>query len=264
MKETSNGYTIVKRFQGKGLSPGISFGTAHRVESEVPAFYRVSIRPKDVDTELERLSQALEKSMEQYSLDKGKLEKALGKEHSYIFEAHLQMLKDPHFLSEIEKRIEGLESPEKALRCVSEELLAAYHSLNDAFFRDRSFDFEEVVDRILSNLVEIPHREDPDLPDDLILVAPKIGMSTLVKYPLDRVKGLVLSEAGQTSHVAIVARSHQIPVVSGIRRVRDTIRTGQTLVVDGSEGVVEIVVSPEEFEQVRNRVDRAKKKLPEV
>lgn len=264
MKETSNGYTIVKRLVGKGLSPGISFGIAHRVESEVPAFYRISIRLEDVEAELIRLQEALGRSRQQYLGDKERLEKALGKEHSYIIDAHLQMLQDPQFLSEIEERIQGLDSPEKALRCVSEELLAAYQSLEDPFFRERSFDFEEVVDRIISNLLEIPHSDDPELPDDLILVAPQIGMSTLVKYPLERVKGLVLGKAGQTSHVAIVARSHQIPVVSGIRRVKENIRTGQALVVDGSEGSVEIVISSEQIEKVRNRVDRAKKKLPEV
>jgi phosphotransferase system enzyme I (PtsI) len=93
----------------------------------------------------------------------------------------------------------------------------------------------------------------------LIVVAPQIGLSTLVQFPLDRVKGLVLEKAGRTSHVAIVARSHQIPIVSGIERIRDVIRTGNTLVVDGSQGVVEVLLSQESVEQVRHRVDLAKK-----
>ncbi len=264
MSEVSNGYTVMRRFLGKGLSPGISVGTAHRVESEIPAFYRISIKPEDLAIELRRLQQAVAKSKQQYLVDKERLERILGNEHSYIIDAHLQMLQDPQFVAEIETRIRRLESPEKALRCVSEDLLAAYRSLNDPFFRERSFDFQEVVDRIILNLLEIPHREDPDLPADLILVAPQIGMSSLVKYPLERVKGLVLGMAGETSHVAIVARSRQIPVVSSIRRVTEQIRTGQTLLVDGSEGTVEIIASPEQIDQVRSRVARAKKKLPEV
>ena len=257
-------YTLIKQIVGKGLSPGISFGTAYRVEAELPAFYRIDIQAEDLETELERLEQALEKSRDQYLRDKQRLAAALGQEHSYIIDAHLQMLQDPPFLAEIEKRIRALESPEKALRCVGEELLAAYQSLEDPFFRDRSFDFEEVLDRIISNLVEIPSRSEPELPDDLILVAPRIGLSTLVKYPLERVRGLVLGKAGRTSHVAIVARSHQIPVVSGIERVRSEIRTGQNLIVDGSEGVVEIVDSREGMAQIRDRVDVAKRERPQV
>ena len=185
MNETNNGYQLVGRLLGKGLSPGISVGTAHRVESEVPVFHRISIRSEEVDTELERLEQALDRSRRQYLKDKERLKEAVGKEHSYIIDAHLQMLQDPQFLAEIRRRIEGLESPEKALRYVSEELLAAYESLQDPFFRERSFDFKEVVDRIISNLLEIPSRTEPELPEALILVAPRIGLSTLVKYPLD-------------------------------------------------------------------------------
>ena len=257
-------YTLVKRIVGKGLSPGVSFGTAYRLESELPPFYRISIRAEDLETELGRFRQALERSREQYEKDKRKLASALGKEHSYIIDAHLQMLQDPTFLAEIEKRIRDLESPEKALRCVGEELLAAYQSLDDPYFRERSFDFEEVLDRIISNLVEIPSRSEPELPDDLILVATQIGLSTLVQYPLERVRGLVLSKAGRTSHVAIVARSHQIPVVSSVEKVRSAIRTGQNLIVDGSEGVVEIIDSPEGTTALRDRLDLARGKKVQV
>ena len=204
----------IRKLKGKALSAGLVFGTAYRVESQHPTFFRLNISQKDVSVELKRFRKALKQSRQQYLRDKKKLEKAVGKEHAAIIDAHLLMLEDPWLLGEIEKGIrEKLESPEKAIGHVADNLLDVYHSLGDPFFRERSSDFEEVVQRLIWNLTEMGVGEDPDLPDDLILVASEIGLGVLARFPLEKIKGLVLTRAGETSHVAIIARSYQITSV---------------------------------------------------
>ncbi len=248
----------IRKLQGKALSPGLVFGTAYRVEPQHPAFFRLSISPKDVSVELKRFRKALKRSRQQYLRDKKKLEKAVGKEHAAIIDAHLLMLEDPWLLEEIEKGIrENLESPEKAIQHVADNLLDVYRSLVDPFFRERSSDFEEVVQRLIWNLTELVVGEDPDLPDDLILVAPEIGLGVLARFPLEKIKGLVLTRAGETSHVAIIARSYQIPVVSGIENIREEVRTGDRLLLDGFSGTVEVGVGPESLVKARSKKDSA-------
>jgi phosphotransferase system enzyme I (PtsI) len=52
------------------------------------------------------------------------------------------------------------------------------------------------------------------------------------------VHGIVTQRGSQTSHAAIIARSRGIPAISGITRILSQVKTGDTLVVDGREGVV--------------------------
>ncbi|HLV02539.1 MAG TPA: phosphoenolpyruvate--protein phosphotransferase [Acidobacteriota bacterium] len=240
---------------GLGLSPGIAVGTAYRVESQSPVLYRIRISPEDVDRELNRFHQALEKSRVQLQRVKDKFEAEVGKEHSYIIDAQLLMLEDRQFLGEIEQRIKKeLDSPEKALRRVSEEWLSVYDALDDPFFRERGSDFGEVVERVTANLMELDNAKAPPLPEDLILIASEIGLSTLANYPLEQVKGLILTKAGKTSHVTIIARSYQIPLVSGIEDLRSWIRTGDQVVIDGSSGIVRLGLSSSGLTRYQNQV----------
>ena len=136
----------LRQLKGTGLSPGIGCGVAYRVEAEHPAFYRIRIGPEEIPAELERFRSAVERARAQYQRDKKRLEERLGGDHAYIIEAYLLMLEDAGLVEEVERRIRGhLDSAEKAVRHVADQLLAAYESLEDDFFKERGFDFQEVI-----------------------------------------------------------------------------------------------------------------------
>ncbi len=234
--------TRPEQLQGKPLSPGEGWGFAYRVEPCYPAFYRLRISEHDVDAELHRFREAVARAREQYASDTRRFEALVGKEHSYIVEAHLLMLEDRVLMDEIEARIRRLDSPERALRHVADRYLAAYRSLRDDFFRERALDFEEVIGRIFSYLSESAPEGHVETSEDLILVAPEIGLSVLARFPLERIRGLVMTRGGETSHVVIVARSIGIPVVGGIEDVQVRIDSGEVVHIDGSTGLVELGV----------------------
>ena len=250
-----------KRFSGVGISPGVAIGTAYKVELPAVAFYGIQITAGEVSKELERLAKALDAARQQLEQIKEKFEAEVGKEHSYIIDAHLLILEDRQFLESIEERIrEDLYSPERAVRETAGSWLRVYRSLEDPFFQERGSDLEEVAGRIVANLTELNPQPQADLPDDLILIAPEISLSVLAEYQLERVKSLVLSRGGRTSHIAIIARSYQIPVVSGIERVQERVRTGDTLIVDGTEGTVQVDPSQREIRRYEVRIKEEKKR----
>jgi phosphotransferase system enzyme I (PtsI) len=197
----------------------------------------------------------LKESRRQLEKAKEKFEAELGKEHSYIIDAHLLILEDPLLLKEVEKKIqEELQSPERAVREAAEHWISVYRSLEDPFFRERGSDVEEVVQRLIFNLMELDPHGHEGLPEDLILVVSEASLFLLVEYPLERVKGLVVKKGGTTSHGIIIARSYQIPVVGGIQNLTEVIRTGDTLIVDGTSGMVRVRPSEKEirsYEAVR-------------
>ena len=247
---------------GIGLSPGIGIGTAYCVEPRIPTFYRIRITPEEVPDERTRFDKALEQSRGQLRNVKTKFEAEVGKEHSHIIDAHLLILEDRQFLEEIEGRItEQCQSPERAVREIADQWISVYRSLHDPFFQERGSDVDEVAERLVSNLMELRPRSGAELPEDLILVAPKITLSVLAEYPLGRVKGLVVKKGGSTSHTVIIARSYQIPVVTGIGDAQRLIRTGDPLIIDGLTGTVQVHPSPVEVRdsQVRVRAEEDRK-----
>ena len=55
-----------------------------------------------------------------------------------------------------------------------------------------------------------------------------------------QVKGVVLDAGGTTSHAAIIARSLRLPIVVGTGDSSLRVKAGETVIVDGNEGVVHI------------------------
>ncbi len=226
------------KLSGIPLSPGIILGTAYQAEPFTPSFYRLQISRSEVDQELVRFEAAVEQSRGQLTDIKQKLEALVGKDRSYLADVQLLILEDQRFRTEIEDRIvRRLCSPERAIREASEEWLSLFRSLQDPFFQERGSELKDVEDRLLANLTEV-NGKNGHLPDALILVAPEVTLSVLADYQLERIKGLVVTKAGSASHVTIIARSYQIPMVSGIENLAEQVRTGDTILVDGCKGVV--------------------------
>jgi pyruvate,water dikinase len=58
---------------------------------------------------------------------------------------------------------------------------------------------------------------------------------------LDRVAGVVTETGGLLSHAAVICREYGIPAVLAVPRATHRIRDGQTVVIDGGRGCVELV-----------------------
>jgi phosphotransferase system enzyme I (PtsP) len=65
-----------------------------------------------------------------------------------------------------------------------------------------------------------------------------MGPAELLDYAQRRIKGLVLEEGSPTTHVAIVARAFDIPVVGRIPDAARQIEPGNIVIVDGDHGAV--------------------------
>jgi phosphotransferase system enzyme I (PtsP) len=83
------------------------------------------------------------------------------------------------------------------------------------------------------------------LPENAVVVARSMGPAALLDYDRKRLRGLVLEEGGPTSHVAIVARALNIPVVGEIDNATGLCEPGDAIIVDGSTGHVRMRPTPE-------------------
>jgi pyruvate,water dikinase len=88
--------------------------------------------------------------------------------------------------------------------------------------------------RVVRSVAEIA-----DVRDGEILVC---GSTSPAWAPIfSKIRGTVTDVGGVMSHAAIVCREYGLPAVVGTGRATALIRTGQTIRVDGSAGVVTLV-----------------------
>jgi phosphoenolpyruvate-protein phosphotransferase (PTS system enzyme I) len=253
-----NGLKTEVVFQGNGVSPGISIGTALKLDSHNRLILKTFIQEDRVEEEIERVQLAIRSSKEQLESLKQQLEQKVGLEHSFILDVHMLMLEDKSLMSDIISIIRNHgANAEWAVRQATDRIRNAYQSLDDEYFRERISDIDNVVDRILQNLAGDKPFSWNLLPDDLIVIGHDFNPSTFATMDLQKVKALALESGGRTSHTAIIARSLRLPAVMEIKGFLDAVTTGDKLLVNGDEGQLIQNPSEERIGKLRSRIEAA-------
>jgi phosphotransferase system enzyme I (PtsP) len=110
--------------------------------------------------------------------------------------------------------------------------------MEDPYLRERGFDIENVGRRILKNLLGLEDDELGRFIKKTIIIASSISPGELIMLRQENLKGIILSKGGETSHVAILAKSFEIPMVIISRVMLREIRENDVLIVDGTSGVI--------------------------
>ena len=224
--------------KGTSFVEGIALG--HVVLHE-PRIVVTDLIAEDVDHELRRLDAAmasLKLSVDDL-LARG-AEAGTG-EHREILEAYKMFAEDRGWTRRLQEAIRNGLTAEAAVERVQNDTRAQMARQTDPYLRDRLHDFDDLANRLLRELLGRPHGPfAADLPGDAVVVARNMGPADLLDYDRDRLRGLVLEEAGPTSHVAIVAKALDIPTVGQIEDVVALAESGDPIIVDGETGEVHL------------------------
>jgi len=228
--------------RGESVAPGICVGQVH-----LRGFESKGAGPRiaadEVESELNRLHEAFEKSRAQTEEIKQKQADTLGEAELRIFDAHLAYLGDAMFVTEIESQViqERLSSHE-AVQGVFAKYDRIFTLVESDLLRRRASDLRDVATRLLRNL-EASDVRGADVPSGpYILAARKLTTADMFNLDNERVEGIVAEEGGMSSHAAILARGMRIPTLTGIRDLSKKLRDGDLVVLDATEG--ELVTSP--------------------
>ncbi len=253
------------RLRGIGVSPGIAMGKVFLTERVIFTSRKESITPLQALEEITRLKKAIRRTKEQLTQIKKQIKNKLGKEHSFIFEAHLMILEDKSLLKSIEKVIkEERAKAEWALSQVHDKYKKVFNSINDEYLKQRMSDVSDVLTRIYRSL-EVKPRENKDDDKEKILIAHELLPSeAALRLSQRSVLAVAMDMGGQTSHTAILARSLNIPAVVGLRNITKIVKTGDRLIVDGTDG--EVIINPppaiqKEFMSKKRKYDDYREEL---
>lgn len=239
-----------RAFRGEGLSEGIAVGIVVLHEPRVKVERMIADDPAH---ELERLEDALSKLRRSVDEMLSSSELDLTEESREVIEAYRLFAEDQGWQQKLRDAVKAGLSAEAAVERVQDELRLRVTRMGDPFLRERLHDFEDLARRLQRLLGGDSASHVRDLPADTVLVGRAMGPAELLDYSRDRVCGLVLEDAAPTSHVAIVARSMSLPLVSAVEGVVDTARAGDTIVVDGESGEAHLRPGPDIVAAFRTR-----------
>jgi len=248
--------------KGKPLSPGLAWGRSFLYET-IPFMQRnIKIKKEDVEKELDRLKEALKKTKESLQKLKDSVRRRLGEEKAGILEAHMLMLEDPMFVDEIKKAIEEGNSAEDAVFTATEKIKEMFETIPDPYLRERAADVKDVGSRLYRTLLGGKDIAQLDTNEPIIVVANDLAASELIAISENNVVGLVLSQGGPTSHMAIIAKSLNLPAVSGIDI--SLISDNCLLIVDGIRGEITINPSSDVLMQTKNNIEKLQREQEEA
>ncbi|NWL89510.1 phosphoenolpyruvate--protein phosphotransferase [Paenibacillus sp. 79R4] len=226
--------------QGIGAAAGVAIGKAFVLptwEWDVPDRRMESV---DLAKEFERLYEGIRTSKTEIEFMKNEIKETVGVAESNIFDAHIAILEDPVFMSEIRGIIERqYKAAEVAVKEAIDHFVTMFDLLDDEYMKERALDIKDVGNRLLKHLLGTPDITLPSDTQPYILVARELSPSQLVHLNPQHVLGMVTIAGGKTSHSAIMARALGIPLVSGLEdSLTEIFKTGDLLVIDGDEGAI--------------------------
>jgi phosphoenolpyruvate-protein phosphotransferase len=227
---------------GHPVAPGYAKGRAvvhvDRGAVEIP---RYRIDQADVDGELDRFHQAIERSRDELRQLERRVWAELGDTYSSIFSAHLSLLHDRQFTERVRERVRGdLINVEQALDEQIADLARMLGSLENEYLRERAHDIRDVGDRLLRQLIRSDVQSYVHLQPNSVIVARELLPSETIQLDRAHVVGIVTEQGGENSHAAILARAMGIPAVTGVHEATSRIAHGAIVLVDGSSGRVTV------------------------
>ena len=226
---------LPQRISGTALNSGLAIGHAVLHQPRLTLREMVAENP---DVEFDRLRRAVA-SMHSAIDDLVEVSQAAGPgEYADILESYRMFAQDRGWLSRIREAIlQGL-SAEAAVERVQNETRARLGQSADPYFRERQHDFDDLNNRLLKHLAGKPADGEIAMPEDAILVARSLGPVELLDYGKGRLRGLILEEGSASSHVAVIARALDLPVVTRCARALSMIEPFDPLIIDGNNGQV--------------------------
>jgi phosphoenolpyruvate-protein phosphotransferase len=220
------------KLYGVCASPGLAVGQVWRLER---TNLTVTEYAEDAVKEGEKFQQALAKAVKDLQ---ELVESASSEEQRSIFEAHCELISDPALAEEVIAFLQKGKSASWAWQTAFKKQADLLANLKNNLLAARATDMRDIGQRVLTLLVGVS--DQVVIPGNVILVADDLTPSDTAKLDPKTVLGFCTASGGASSHVAIIARSLNIPAVAGIDKRALTLSNGTQVVLCASDGLLQI------------------------
>ncbi len=268
----NSGDSESKVLEGISVFPGTVYGEFFVPEEIQPSALPFrNITQKQAEAEGNRFQGAIELAKNEIAF----LQEGGGEVQREILGAQLLMLSDPEFIPLVKSTIETrLINAEAALRSCIDSSVEALRSSGSDFLAARAADIEDAFGRVMQKLLlsDKPRGASggsfsAENLKGKILAAFNIAPSEAVSLKNSGIAAIIMEEGGPACHVAVLAKSWEIPAVlgvSGLMKALSSLPEGSRILVDGASGKIVTGLSEKEAEKyaravpVANRQSRSK------
>ncbi|MBD3403750.1 phosphoenolpyruvate--protein phosphotransferase [candidate division GN15 bacterium] len=260
-----------KVIKGVGVSSGIVLGHTRVLypgEKKVP---EIAIPPSRIKTEIASLERAVAKTVEELTKLRESAGKRIGGPVAKIFDAQLLIASDYEFLQQVKEQIgEQRRNAGYIYSSLVSQTTVQLRRSPDEYMRQMATDIEAVASRVVSHLSRHRRRKEVKFNPNTILVGKLFTATEVMNYRNLKAVGLLTTEGGRNSHMAMIARSLMMPVVVADFSWSD-ISSGSRVILDGTND--QAIINPtdsdwSDYQKLRKRQGPALitriKKLPHV
>lgn len=226
--------------QGIGINTTreVAIGEAYLLHHGTTEIQVREIAEELIQQEIERFRSALETTTGHLRSVREQIPDNTALDISEFIDTHLLMLEDAAISQATISLIrENRYTAEWALQIRREELVRVFDEMDDPYLRTRKDDVEHVVNQIQFVLAGGKPADNTDL-TGRVVVARDLTPAETIMMKNQGIAAFVTEFGGPLSHTAILARSLGIPAVVGIHQATTLLRQGETLIVDGAQGIV--------------------------
>ena len=241
------------KLQGIAVSPGVTIGEALVLDSEGFRIPRRFVARSAVDTELERLANAVAETSREIERNRDAIQAELGGQYAAIFAAHLAMLHDAKLQAELTSAVRDKNFwPEYAVSRTLRRYAKVFQNL-DNHIAQRAHDIYDIEKSLLRNLLGQRRETLAAISQPVIVLAHNLTPSETANLDRRFVQGFATELGGPGSHTAIVAEGLEIPAVVGLGPFLADVSGGEPVILDGNQGIV--ILQPDEETIARYRLE---------
>lgn len=248
----------MKIYKGKKIHKKIGIGPLEIYDrSVVYNTYRTIV--KDRANELDRLKRAIESTDRElcdiYKVAIGNV----GTKDAGIFDAHRMLLTDDNFIDDIRNLIiSDAVCAEYAVNETANKYVDFFNNSQNKEMQARAIDIRDVSDKLIGNLMGRVVKLSFD--KSSIIMAQELSPSEVVSLDKKKTRGIVTAKGSLNSHVSILARSMDIPMIVIEDQDAYLQKNAERAIVDGESGT--LIISPDE-ETYNLYVEKLKKQNEE-
>lgn len=248
------------KLQGEPICPGVAIGRFFFYSQSDDLIEEKNIPEEKIEDEIVRFYKALKSSRKDILSLRARLQKEGGDEAVAILSTHLEITKDPLITVCVEEQIRTKrKNPEYVFKQVFGEYESEFHRIPDKFFQERLKDFQDVFRRVIHHLKNQKLPSLSDISYRAIIFSEELSPTDAAEANLQYVEGFVTQRGSDTSHVAIMARSRNIPFISNVEFPNFSLVAPYKVIVDGESG--QIIFNPSQNTLKKYRILQDKRQL---
>ena len=232
---------------GKKIFNGIAISNAYVIKEEKINFDKFSKlsnaeEKKRLHGAITKFEKSTLNTIEQFESDE-----------TEILKTHILIAQEA--ATEIETELENDNiTAEYATNKIFDSYIECFKKLNDNTMSQRIYDFIDIKTNLLKFMLNIKSQKITDIEKSCILVKKEFIPSELFNLDKNKIKGLISETGNSNSHVAIIAKSLEIPTLFNVNNATEKIKNDDIIILDADKE--EIFINPTE-----NIICKANEKL---